>query len=267
MPDKNLPPPNLFGKTKEERGVNPTTGRPFDCDNYDLPEAITDRYEIGETVYENALADAGDVADFRLEGDAKVTFPEARMRLENVVDPSEGDLANFVFWGDAELPDNVCIRWDFYPIREPGLAILFFSARGHGGKDVLDPSLKERHGAYPEYHSSDLNAFHVAYFRRKHPPERAFHTCNLRKSSGFHLVAQAADPLPDVADGFPPYRLTLLKSGAEVCFAMNALPLFQWRDDGSRGDVLGGGRFAFRQMAPLVAEYANLEVRRVQPRL
>ena len=265
MPEKNLPPPNLFGKTKEERGLNPTTGRPFDCDNYDLPEAIARRYSIGATVYANPLASEADVADFTLEGQAAIGFPEGRLRLENAVDPSEGDLANFVLWGDAELPDHVCIRWDFYPLREPGLAILFFSARGHGDRDVLDPSLKARHGAYPEYHSSDLDAFHVAYFRRKHPPERAFHTCNLRKSAGFHLVAQAADPLPDVEDGFPPYRMTLLKSGPDVWFAANALPLFHWKDDGKHGDVLGGGRFAFRQMAPLVAEYANLEVCRVEP--
>ena len=60
--------------------------------------------------------------------------------------------------------------------------------------------------------------------------------------------------------------MTLLKSGPEVCFAANAMPLFRWRDDGRCGDILGGGRFAFRQMAPLVAEYANLEARRVRPR-
>lgn len=266
MANKNLPPANLFGKTEDERGVDPGTGRPFDCDDYELSEEITRTFSMGERIHHNPLASERDVADFRLEGSAKIHFPEGRMRLENVVDPSEGDLANFVLWGGVELPDNVCIRWNFYPIREPGLAILFFAARGHGGKDVLNASLKPRNGGYPEYHSSDLDAFHVAYFRRKHPPVRAFHTCNLRKSAGFQLVAQAADPLPEVGDAFPPYRMTVVKSGPEVWFAINHLLLFRWVDDGSHGPVLGGGRFAFRQMAPLIAEYSDLEVRRVKPR-
>jgi len=170
MPDKNLPPANLFGKTEEERGIDPASGQPFDCDHYEVPAPILGRFSIGDVVYANALARESDVADFRLEGRARIHFPEGRMRLENEVDPSEGDLANFVLWGDANLPDDVCVRWDFHPLREPGLAILFLAARGHGDRDVLDPSLKERHGGYPEYHSSDLDALHVAYFRRKHPP-------------------------------------------------------------------------------------------------
>jgi len=96
------------------------------------------------------------------------------------------------------------------------------------------------------------------------PEERAFHTCNLRKSYGFHMVAQGADPIPPVADATPPYRIQVIKCGAEVAFSINELPIFNWRDDGiSYGPVLGGGKIGLRQMAPLVGEYANLIVRRV----
>jgi hypothetical protein len=43
------------------------------------------------------------------------------------------------------------------------------------------------------------------------------------------------------------------------------LTLFTWYDDGKAcGPVLGGGRIGFRQMSPLIAEYANLTVRRVE---
>ena len=55
----------------------------------------------------------------------------------------------------------------------------------------------------------------------------------------------------------------LVKCGAVVAFSINELPIFSWRDDGvSHGPVLGGGKIGFRQMAPLVGEYANLVVRR-----
>ena len=115
------------------------------------------------------------------------------------------------------------------------------------------------------YHHGDLNALHISYFRRKHPSERAFHTCNLRKSFGFHMVAQGADPLPGVADAQPPYHVRLIKAGPHVQFAINELTVLDWTDDGtSYGPVLEGGKIGFRQMAPLIAEYANLKVCRVQ---
>lgn len=50
-------------------------------------------------------------------------------------------------------------------------------------------------------------------YRRKQRSERAFRTCNLRKSKGFYLVKQGADPIP--------------------------------------GAWLGGGRIGFRQMSPM----------------
>ena len=61
----------------------------------------------------------------------------------------------------------------------------------------------------------------------------------------------------------PPYRVELLKSGPHVRFAINDLPIFAWHDDGSRGPPLAGGRIGFRQMAPLIAEYADLTVERI----
>lgn len=160
------------------------------------------------------------------------------------------------------MPADVAITWEFTPLREPGLAILFFSARGRAGQDALDLALKERTGEYQQYHSGDLNALHVSYFRRRYPSERAFHLANLRKSFGFHLVAQGADPIPDVADALGPYHIRLEKWRGQVKLQINDLPIFSWEDDGqSHGPLLNGGKIGFRQMAPLIAEYANLRVR------
>lgn len=218
-------------------------------------------YVTGRTLYENALAKPDDVQAFRMEGNASVTFPSGRMRIENLGDASEGQKANIVFWCPTDFPADIEVSWDFRPIREPGLAILFFGATGRNGEDIFDPKLKPRNGPYPQYHSSDLNALHVSYFRRRYPQERAFHLCNLRKSYGFHLVAQGADPIPSVEDAAGPYRIRINKWRGEVRFFINDLPIFHWRDDGkTHGPLIGGGKIGFRQMAPLIADYANLRV-------
>ena len=222
-------------------------------------------FSLGETVYQNPLATDADVAGFRLEGEASIGFPGGRLRMENLRDPGEGQRSNFVFWCPETFPADVSIVWDFWPVREPGLCILFFAATGGSGEDLFDPSLDERSGEYKQYHHGDINALHVSYFRRRWPEERAFHTCNLRKSYGFHMVAQGADPIPSVEDAVSPYRIQVIKCGAEVAFSINELPIFAWSDDGvSYGPVLGGGKIGLRQMAPLVGEYANLSVRTVQ---
>ena len=224
-------------------------------------------YELGDAIYENPLASDADVDGFRLEGEAKVSFPDGRLRLENALDPELGQKANLVYWCPEDFPDDIAISWDYYPLREPGLSILFFAARGRNGEDLFDRSLQLRTGEYGLYHSGDINALHVSYFRRKHPKERAFQTCNLRKSHGFHLVAQGADPLPSVEDAMPPYRIHVYKCGPHVSFQINDLHLFDWTDDGeSYGPVLTGGKIGFRQMAPLVADYAELTVQKARLR-
>ncbi|WFB36125.1 DUF1961 family protein [Kiritimatiellota bacterium B12222] len=216
---------------------------------------------IDELIYENPLCSPEDLAGFQMEGEAASSFPRNRWRLEGTRDPGEGQAANLVVWCPEEFPDHIRISWEYRPIQEPGLSILFFAAKGRQGEDVLDPSLAKRTGPYDQYHSGDINALHVSYFRRKHARERSFTTCNLRKSHGFHLVAQGADPLPGISDMKESYRISLLKSGPHVRFAIDGLECFRWQDSGKeRGPVLGGGKIGFRQMTPLIAEYANLEV-------
>ncbi|ASA19478.1 DUF1961 family protein [Paenibacillus donghaensis] len=212
-------------------------------------------------LYQNPLASPEDVAGFRLEGEGALTFPMKRLRLESTRSAEEGQKANLVLWCPETFPGDLAVSWEFRPLKEPGLAILFFAAQGAGGKDLFDPSLPRRTGEYEQYHHGSMDAFHISYFRRMWTEERQFHTCNLRKSYGFHLVAQGADPLPDVPDMNGPYRMLVLKQGARVTFAINGLVLFTWEDDGSSyGPLLAGGRIGFRQMAPLIAEYGDLVV-------
>jgi hypothetical protein len=221
---------------------------------------------VKETLYQNPLASAADVAGFRLEGQAAMSFPLGRLRLENVLDPSLGQGSNLVLWCPETFPADVRISWDFWPLREPGLAMLFLAARGRNGADLFDPALAGRNGPYDQYHQGDIDAYHVSYFRRRGfiAEEQGMHLTNLRKSYGFHLVAQGADPIPSVVHAAPPYRLELTMCGGEIEFEIAGITTFRWRD---RGDVggppLGEGKIGFRQMAPLIAEYANLRVDRV----
>ncbi|MEO3804795.1 DUF1961 family protein [Nonomuraea sp. B1E8] len=214
-------------------------------------------------LYRNALACPEDLAGFRMEGDGVTSFPQGRMRLESRRPPSDGQAANVVLWCPAEFPADVRIEWDFLPIREPGLAIMFFHARGRNGADLFDPGLAARTGPYEQYHHGDIDAYHVSYFRRMWASERALHTCNLRKSHGFHLVAQGADPLPSVLDADGPYTMRIDVRGGEVTFSVNDLVSFRWTDEGSvGGPALAGGKIGFRQMAPLIGEYGNLRISR-----
>lgn len=215
----------------------------------------------GDLIYENPLSSAEDLREFTLEGKALIQFPHGRLRLENAESAQLGQKANYVLWCRKVFPADMLLEIDFQPLREPGLAMLFFSASGRDGRDLFDPSLAPRTGEYVQYHHGDINAFHLSFFRRKEKDERSFHTCNLRKSYGFHLVAQGADPIPDVADAENCYTLSLLKQGADVRFAVNGLEVLSFHDDGAAyGPLLQGGCIGLRQLAPMMGEYANLRV-------
>ncbi|MBQ3110820.1 MAG: YesU family protein [Clostridia bacterium] len=214
-----------------------------------------------ELIYENKLSCKEDVADFRMEGSANIYFENGKMRMSSALSETLGQRANFVYWCPVDFPEDVLIEWEFRPIEEPGLAIMFFCAKGCNGEDLFDEKLQPRDGQYPLYHSGDINAYHVSYFRRKWDDERGFHTCNLRKSKGFHLVCQGADPIPDCDDAFESYHLCISKKNGKIDFCVNDLVVFSWTDDGeSYGKVLDGGKIGFRQMAPMVGEYSNLKV-------
>ncbi len=214
-----------------------------------------------ELIYTNPLSCEKDVESFVLEGSANIYFENGKMRMKNALDAELGQKSNFVFWCDKDFPSDIMIEWTFKPIEEPGLAIMFFSAKGCNGEDLFDKALSERDGQYNLYHSGDINAYHISYFRRKWDEERAFHTCNLRKSKGFYLVAQGADPIPNCDDVMESYNIRITKYKGKIDFAINDLTVFSWTDDGNEyGAVLGEGKIGFRQMAPMIGEYSDLKV-------
>jgi hypothetical protein len=226
-------------------------------------------YELGDVLYENSLSKKSDIEDFILEGQAEIYFVKGRMRMENKLDPKivGNQKGNFVFWCPEEFPSNIAVKWEFKPLNEPGLAMMFFSAKGRNGEDIFDEVLSTREGIYKQYNRGDINAYHVSYYRRRLDKEIDFHTCNLRKSYGFHLVSTGPDPIPNIEDIKEPYYITLIKYENEISFYIynpyteKDQLLFKWIDDGEKYDaVLGEGKIGLRQMAPLIGEYANLKV-------
>ncbi|WP_258803299.1 YesU family protein [Pseudarthrobacter sp. NS4] len=216
----------------------------------------------GSVLYTNPLAGPGDVSAWVAEGPLRLGSHQGALELSGSLDDEEfGDHAHWTFWCPEEFPDGIRIRWEFLPLAEPGLAMLFFAAAGQNGQDLFSPELAPRTGYYPQYHSGDIDALHISYFRHKYQSERAFRTCNLRKSAGFELVAQGADPLPPAGDAVDYYRMEVLKDGPRVAFSINGLPLFEWHDPSDK--VLGAGRIGFRQMAPLRAACRNLVVEKL----
>ncbi|WP_235347425.1 DUF1961 family protein [Arthrobacter sp. SPG23] len=215
-----------------------------------------------ELLYGNPLAGPADVAGWVAEGPLSLGARDGGLELSGALNDDEfGDHAHWTFWCPVEFPDGIRISWEFLPLAEPGLAMVFFAATGHAGRDLFSADLAPRTGYYPQYHSGDIDALHVSYFRHKYDAERAFRTCNLRKSAGFELVAQGADPLPPAEDARDFYRMELVKDGPRVAFSINGLPLFEWTDTSDK--VLGGGYLGFRQMAPLRAAYRNLTVEKI----
>lgn len=217
---------------------------------------------LHEKLYGNPLANPNDINGFIKEGQVQITFPNNRMRMENVLDPSLGQKANFVLWCPKDFPSDIAVKWDFWPLHSKGLGMLFFSAKGLNGEDLFSTDLLSREGRYEQYYNGDINAYHVSYFRHSSPNENSFQTCNLRKSKGFYLVSQGADPIPagdDAREG--PYHMMLIKHGGHITFHINELTIFKFHDNGKTyGSVLEGGKIGLRQMAPLIGEYANLEV-------
>lgn len=212
----------------------------------------------GSVVYRNRLASPADLDDWVAEGPAAAT-----QGVDGTLLSSSGGVDDhWTLWCPEVFDDNLRITWEFSPRSEPGLAMLFFGASAAAGGDIFGEGMSPRSGVYPQYHSSELRTLHISYFRRRWDEERAFHTCNLRKSPGFHLVAQGADPLPPVVDARGAfYQIEVLKDGPRVEFSIDALKLFTWTDDEFTGPRVRGGRIGFRQMSPLVACYRNLEVR------
>lgn len=80
-------------------------------------------------IYENLFAKKEDIEDFVLEGKADITFENGCMRMKNALEAGLGQMANFVLWCPKEFPKDIRVEWEFRPLSDVGLCILFLQQR------------------------------------------------------------------------------------------------------------------------------------------
>jgi len=201
---------------------------------------------------------------------------------------SKGQLigGHIVAWNSAfTTGGDYVVEYDFKPLSPVGLGIIFFSATGSDGSDVLSKHLKDRYGVFNSYVRGDIDCYHVSYWANN--AGHGFRkTCNLRKNSGFFNLANGPDPsirdldYSDEKFKFKKHRIRLEKIKNRIAFYVDGELAIEFFDnrinntldaDGNlkeknvdTGEVLAGGRIGLRQMVGLKAEYSNFKVYKVK---
>lgn len=204
--------------------------------------------------YQTSFDDAAELARWRLEGGKRMSIANGRLVLES--EPGQKD-NHLVCWLTEEMPADFLLEFTVRPQnRHEGLNIVFFNTRGVHGESIFDPGLKPRTGVFKQYHSSDLNGYHISYWAG----ERT--TANVRKNAGFHLVATGPDRVRDApAAAFQVIRV--YKRGGTIRLMVDDVISVAFDDDGKlHGPVWKHpGWIGLRQMGHTVrCEYDSLKV-------
>ena len=214
-------------------------------------------------VYSTDFSDDRALADWKLEGGHRMSIRDGKLLLENKSDnptpsPSQGHL---VCWLAKEMPADFLLEFKLRPHdRKTGLAIVFFNARGLAGQSIFDPGLAPRDGTFSQYHSGDLNNYHVSYWAGSRP------TAHIRKNKGFALVAAGPDLVAAApAEAFQTIRI--YKRGALIRVMVDDVVSVAFDDDGKTyGPVwTHSGWIGLRQMEHTIrCEYDDLHVWRLK---
>jgi acetyl esterase/lipase len=171
--------------------------------------------------------------------------------------PTPEDRNHLVCWLAKEVSADFLLEFTVRPQdRKKGLNIVFFNARGVKGKSIFDPSLQERNGVFKQYHSGDLNNYHVSYWAG----DRGF--SNLRKNHGFHLVSSGNDYIiTGEPNAFQTVRI--YKRAEKIRVTVDGLVAVAFDDDGKTfGPVhKHSGWIGLRQMGhTLRCEYGHVKI-------
>lgn len=218
----------------------------------------------GHPAYETTFDDAGTLADWKLEGGKRMGVEGGKLVLESEPfgEKSRPTDNHLVCWLAKEMPADFLLEFTVRPQdRRRGLNIVFFNARGVDGESIFDTALQPRNGLFKQYHSGDLNNYHVSYWAG----DRG--TANLRKNKGFALVATGPDLVVNArADVFQTIRL--YKRGGTIRLMVDGVISVAFDDDGkAHGPVwTHSGWIGLRQMAHTArCEYDDLKVFSCKP--
>ncbi|HEX7009991.1 MAG TPA: DUF1961 family protein, partial [Phycisphaeraceae bacterium] len=214
------------------------------------------RAPAGELIYDNPLSSPSDLAGWRMEGPGQVTFEQGAMILRST--RPDGPNGNFVYWCDRDFPDHIRVEWEVQPVEDQGLCIIFFSAKGRHGEDIFDPSLAPRNGVFSQYHSGDINCYHISYYANA-PDAPGRITINMRKNHGLYLVTNG--PAGIIPGSRAWHTVTLVKDGPRIQMGIDGKRVIDFFDDGQTyGPILGGGKIGLRQMQWTRMKYRNFRV-------
>jgi hypothetical protein len=221
--------------------------------------------DFAHPVYRTEFDDPAERRDWVLEGGRSLSIAGGRLILESAphADPAERSTDHLVCWLKREVPADFLLEVAVRPQnKRDGLNIIFFNTRGVRGESIFDASLQRRDGTFRQYHSGDLNGYHVSYWAAPRG------TTHIRKNRGFHLVATSEiDPIANAApDTFETLRI--YKRGNVLRVMVNDRIIVAWDDDGVRyGPVLRHpGWIGLRQMGhTLRCEYERLAVFPLKP--
>lgn len=240
---RSLVPAELLGQASRLIGF-PHPPKPID---------LSDRR--GALLYDNPLDHPQTVADWVVEGPAAFSFDNGylQMRARNFEE-------HFVVWCPQDFPDSFVAEWDFKPLSDDGLAIIFFAAKGENGEDIFDPSLAPRSGPFRDYIVGDIVSYHISYYANVHQFQMGRVDSNLRKNNQFLRVGGGPVAIQPGAQGWQHMRL--IKDGNRIQLFANGRIKVDWTDDNPEryGPPHTDGKIGFRQMSPTVAGYRNFRV-------
>lgn len=215
-------------------------------------------------VYTTGFESAGVLEDWLLEGGKRMALENGCLVLESEPGSSKPRTMDnhLVCWLKKEMPADFLLEFKVRPRnRQEGLNIVFFNARGLRGEDIFSPSLKPRSGTFAQYHSGDLNNYHVSYWAG----DRG--SANVRKNRGFALVATGPDLVARAPAGAW-QSVSLYKRGNQIRLAVDGVISVAFDDNGKTyGPVwTHPGWIGLRQMAhTLRCEYDDLSVYPLRP--
>ena len=172
---------------------------------------------------------------------------------------SPNEKSHHVFWCPKELPSSFMAEWEMQNLNtNAGLCIVFFSAKGINGLDVMHPSQKKRFGVFNQYTKGDLNNYHISYYTNNpKKPNRPF--AHLRKNKGFTTVQYGEKGID--ANSKSIHKIRLVKKDNHISMFIDDREIINWKDDGLKyGEQHTGGKFAFRQMQWSHFRYRNFKV-------
>lgn len=205
-------------------------------------------------LYSSSMHSPESVKGWKMEGPGETSFADGWMTMH-----SPGEKMHHVYWCPQDFPANFAAEWELQNLHpEAGLCIVFFSATGLAGQDVLDPSLPERDGTFRQYNRGEMTNYHISYYANT-PNLPARPIARLRKNPGAKIVHEG--PAGIAADSTDIHHVQVLKDGAQIRLWVDNRPIIDWTDRAEvLGQAYGPGKIALRQMQWSQFRYRNFRV-------